>query len=233
MSRPFKIYRLQQIDSQIDWIKNRLAEIEQSLNISPEVLAAEEAVKQAELNHRQARQALQGAEDEVRKQRVKIEQSEASLYGGKIRNPKELKDLENEVASLKKYKLVLEDRQIEMMMIEEEASATYKSARAILEKTRADFDAVSAELRQEQAKILKDQRRHEEEHQAAAGAVEPEDLLIYNQLRKTRRGIAVSKVVDKACSACGSTLNSMLLSASHSPNSLNFCDTCGRILYLG
>jgi len=31
MSRPFKLYRLQQLDSQLDWIQNRLAEIEKLL----------------------------------------------------------------------------------------------------------------------------------------------------------------------------------------------------------
>jgi predicted nucleic acid-binding Zn-ribbon protein len=233
MSRPFKLYRLQQIDTQLDWIKNRLSEIEAGLQGSEALNSAQQAHRQADERLQQARKAQRRAEDEVRQQRIKIEQNEASLYGGKIRNPKELKDLENEVASLKKHLAVLEDRQLESMLMEEEAvDATHLTENAV-QKAQAAFDALCLELRHEQSKIVKDQARLEEERKAAAENVADEDLLVYNQLRKTRRGVAVSKIVDRACSACGSTLNSSLLSASHSPNALNLCDTCGRILYLG
>jgi len=233
MSRPFKLYRLQQIDSQLDWIKNRLAEIEAALRQDEQVRAAYDAAEQAEQNLQQARKALHRAEDDVRSQRIKIEQSEAALYGGKIHNPKELKDLESEVASLKRFLTVLEDRQLEAMLVEEEAASTQRVAAQALEKAQGDFELRGVGLIQEQQKIERDQARLEDERSAVSGGIEAEDMNVYTQLRKSRRGVAVAKVVDRACSACGSTLSAALLNAAHSPNQLNRCETCGRVLYIG
>jgi hypothetical protein len=233
MSRPFKLYRLQQIDSQLDWIHNRIQEIDHLLK---EDSALQEAIAHAELSDQalqKARKEMRRAEDEVRQQRLKIEQSESSLYGGKIRNPKELKDLENEVASLKRYLSVLEDRQLEAMLAEEEAAERQKQSAAELEVTRQKHSQRSNELMQERERILKDASRLEDERNAALTSISADDLALYTQLRKTRRGVAVAKVADRACSACGSTLNAALLSAAHSPNQINHCEVCGRILYLG
>jgi uncharacterized protein len=233
MSRPFKLYRLQQIDSQLDWIKNRLADIDTALREDEQVRTARVIAEKADQNLQQAQKALRRAEDEVRSQRIKIEQSEASLYGGKIHNPKELKDLENEVASLKRFLSVLEDRQLEAMLAEEEALNIQRQAGQAYKQAQSEFEVRGAELIQEQQKISRDQARLEAERSSATGVIEPEDLAIYMQLRKNRRGVAVAKVVDRACSACGSTLNAALLNAVHSPNQLNLCDACGRVLYIG
>jgi hypothetical protein len=233
MSRPFKLYRLQQIDTQLDWIHTRLLEIDTALQNDASLKQAGETARQSEQAHEAARKALRRIEDEVQQQRIKIEQNESSLYGGKIRNPKELKDLENEVAALKRYLSTLEDRQLDAMLVEEEAAANQKMAAGELEKTRLDFEQRWGELNFEQEKILRDQERLEGERRAAAGSILPEDMAQYVQLRKTRRGVAVAKVVDRACSACGSTLNAALLNAAHSPNQITLCDACGRVLYQG
>lgn len=233
MSRPFKLYRLQQIDSQLDWIHTRVLEIEAALQDDAALQQANEAARQSESQHEAACKALRRAEEEVSQQRLKIEQNEASLYGGKIRNPKELKDLENEVAALKRYLSVLEDRQFDAMLLEEERAAGLKQAQLELQQARANFEHRCSDLRREEGKILQDQERLDEERRAAIGSILSDDMALYVQLRKTRRGVAVAMVVDRACSACGSTLSAALLNAVHSPNQLTLCETCGRVLYKG
>ncbi|MBN1146807.1 MAG: hypothetical protein JXA78_06100 [Anaerolineales bacterium] len=233
MSRPFKLYRLQQIDSQLDWTTKRLQEIEAALKEDEALRLASAKAQQADEALQSARKALHSAEQEVRQQRVKIEQSEAALYGGKVRNPKELQDLENEVAALKRYLSTLEDRQLEVMLSEEEILSKHQIAARELEEERARFAQQSKELHEEKQKVLKEIARFQGERQAAASSVEIQDLEIYTRLRSQRHGIAVAKVTDKACSACGSTLNAVLLHAARSPNQINYCDTCGRILYVG
>jgi uncharacterized protein len=233
MSRPFKLYRLQQLDTQLDWIQTRLREIEAAMEDDATVKQASQVAQQGEQTHEAARKALHRIEDEVQQQRLKIEQNESSLYGGKIRNPKELKDLENEVGSLKRHLSTLEDRQLDAMLVEEEAAANRQLAARELEKTRLEFEHRWGDLNFEKEKILKDQERLEGERKAASGSILPEDMALYMQLRKTRRGVAVAMVVDRACSACGNTLSAALLNAAYSPNHLTLCDSCGRILYKG
>jgi predicted nucleic acid-binding Zn-ribbon protein len=233
MSQTFKLYRLQQLDSQLDRIHNRLRQIEAALNEDQAVKEAQENLDQASRQLEAQRKSLRKVEELVREQRLKIEQTESTLYSGKVRNPKELQDLQNETAALKRYRSTLEDRQLDVMIAVEEAEAGQQETQLALEKEQAQFEQKSAELTQEQENLKAELARLETEREAAARSIEAADLALYNQLRQQRRGIAVAKVSDNACSACGSTLSASLLHAARSPSQIVRCDACGRILYSG
>ena len=232
MSQPFKLFRLQQIDNQLDQMHARLREIAVLLQDDASLKSTKDETQKAEHQLTDMRKALRRAEDELQTLRIKIEQTESTLYGGKVRNPKELQDLQNEAIALKKYRSILEDRLLEAMFSEEEAAAEYNQALTRLEIEQARYNGFQIALHDEQAKINKDMVNSEEEKRVTANGIPIEDLNLYNQLRSTRRGIAVAKVTNKACSACGTTLNAALLDAARSPNQLTRCDNCGRILYV-
>ena len=232
MSQPFKLFRLQQIDSQIDKAKTRLLEIEIELQEDSELREANQCLEQAQQLMHETEKALRKAEADVLAQRIKIEQTEAALYGGKVRNPKELQDLQHETAALKRYQSTLEDRQLEIMLTMEETEAELRSAVSNQQTTELNYTNKNASLLKEQAALLRDIERDENERHAAIDGIPQMDLQLYQQIRQQRRGIAVAKVVDRTCSACGSLLNTGLLSAAHSPTQLTRCDTCGRILYV-
>jgi hypothetical protein len=232
MSQPFKLFRLQQIDNQIDKARARLREIEIELQENSELREANLRLEHARQQTQETEKKLHKAEADVLAQRIKIEQTEAALYSGKVRNPKELQDLQHESAALKRFHSTLEDRQIEIMLTLEEVEAEMQSSLSHQQNIQSKYTNKNASLLEEQAALLRDIEREENERRAAIEGIPPSDLQIYQQLRQQRRGIAVAKVVDRTCSACGSTLNTGLLSAAHSPNQLTRCDTCGRILYV-
>lgn len=232
MSQPFKLFRLQQIDNQIDKARARLREIEIELQEDSELREANQRLEHARQQMHETEKALRKAEADVSAQRIKIEETEAALYGGKIRNPKELQDLQHESAALKRFQSTLEDRQIEIMLTMEEVEAELQSSLSHQQNAQSNYTNKNASLLKEQAALLRDIEREENERRAAIEGIPSTDLQIYQQLRHQRRGIAVAKVVDRTCSACGSTLNTGLLSAAHSPSQLTRCDTCGRILYV-
>jgi uncharacterized protein len=233
MSQAFKLYRLQQLDSQLDRIHARLREIEIALTEAEELHQAEALAKQADAELQTARKALRKAEEAVKDQRIKIGTTEGALYGGKVRNPKELQDLQHESAALKRYLVVLEDRQLEAMMGEDEAAGMEQSALASLELVQAKHAAHQKELIDEQNRLLKELPTLEEERQAASSSIPAQDLALYESLRKQRRGLAVTLVKNKACNSCGSTLSATLLDATLTSGQLTRCDGCGRILYIG
>lgn len=233
MSSPFKLYRLQQTDNQIDRRDTRVAEIEVALKDDEVLKRGIRTVQSAEQELKELRKALQRAEDNVSGQRVKIEQSEVTLYGGKVKNPKELQDLQNEAAALKRYLGVLEDQLLEAMLAEEEAASQYDNAVHELEKKQSRYNQIQSDLSNEKVKLENELVRLQGERTATTGAIPEDDLILYQQLRVQRRGIAVAKVSNKACSACGSLLSATLLHSSRSPNQITRCDTCGRILYFG
>jgi predicted nucleic acid-binding Zn-ribbon protein len=233
MSRSFSLFRLQQIDSQIDRNRARLHEIEVALGENEALIQAQESVRKAAESLENERKSLRQAEENVRAQRVKIEQTESTLYGGKVRNPKELQDMQNEVAALKRYMGVLEDRQLEAMISVEDAEVAYASAASGLEEVTSQLAEKNSSLVSEREVLIKEVGRMESERSASSSSISPEDLAIYEKLRSQRRGVAVAKVTDQTCSACGSTLNASLLHAARSPSQIARCDVCGRILYGG
>jgi len=232
MNQSFRLYRLQQIDSQIDRAHTRLEEIRLALLDAHELQQAQEAARQAENGLNAGRKKLRQAEELVKEQRIKIETTEAALYGGKVRNPKELQDLQNESAALKRYLAVLEERQLEAMFVEEETGEAARSAKISLELVQARHNNRQVELKEELERQKSDIPRLEEERAAAAAAVPDHELSLYEALRKSRKGLAVSLVKNKACTACGTTLNAMLFDAALSSDQVNRCDGCGRILYV-
>lgn len=231
MSQPFKLFRLQQSDSQLDKSRTRLFEIEMALNDNESLRRAQRALDQSAANLEAARKDLRKAEDAVKAQRIKIEQSEHALYGGKVTNPKELQDLQLEVRSLKRYLEVLEDRQLNEMIAVEDAEEIHNSAVKELEDEKATSRDQNVLLVEEKNRLENDIRRLETEREATSSSIESDDLRLYEELRIQRNGIAVTKVSGRNCAACGSTLSAALLQAARSPTRITRCETCGRILY--
>jgi len=231
MSAALGLYRLQVVDSRMDEIRARLDEIRRTLENDEELRRAKDQVDKTEIAHKAALKMLKGAEEEVDKQKVKIVQSEASLYSGMVKNPKELQDLQNEVASLKRYLEVLEERLLEAMVEEEAEELTNQTALEALEKVRARLEDQNITFKTEQADLKKELERFESERQAALAPLEPRLLIIYENLRQERRGLAVAKVSDGACAACGTTLTPSQNQSARSTDQVFNCPTCGRILF--
>lgn len=206
-------------------------EIELALAHNEELQQAQDSVEKSAQNQKEAERLSRRSEQEVQAQRLKIEQVETTLYSGKVTNPKELQDLQNESISLKKYLTVLEDRQLEAMIALEEADERFQEDLAYLENVQDRFSEHHAMLIEERTSLLKFIERQEDERVAAANAIPEKDLQLYEQLRIQRGGVAVARVTDKACSACGTTLNAALLQAARSPSQITRCSTCNRILY--
>ncbi len=140
---------MQQIDARIDKIRSRLEEIETALSDNKVVRRAEAKTARTLKALEETRKTLKHAEQEVQAQRVKIEQNQAVLYGGKVRNPKELQDLQNEAEALKRYLSVLEDRQLEAMLQVDEAEGQHQNMLQHLKahKTKASFKTLNWWLR--------------------------------------------------------------------------------------
>lgn len=233
MSQSFKLYRLQQLDTQLDKALGRVQEIDKRLNDTAAMSMAQLKVDNTAARLEAARITLRSAEREVQGQQLKIEQTEATLYSGKVGNPKELQDMENEAAALKRYLDVLEERQLEAMLAEEEAQSKNQTELTNVEELTTKLSVEHGQLMDEKSNLQKSIRRITDERQATVNTIPDEDLKYYQQLRDKRRGIAVAKVTDTFCSACGSTLSTSLLYAARSPNKISCCEACGRILYAG
>ena len=231
MSAALGLYRLQQVDSQIDQIQLRLKAIQELLDNDLELKASIERVDTLEKKCREAERVLQQAETDVEKQRTKIEQTEASLYGGRVHNPKELQDLQKDVASLKRHFETLEERQLEAMLSLEGAEKELTSAQAAFERVKADRGDQARDLAKESDSLRRDRERLNSERKAVMGDLAAPLVGVYEHLRQQRRGIAVTTLSDGSCAACGTTLTASQQQSARSTSQLFNCPTCGRILY--
>ena len=233
MNQSSVLYRLQLIDSQLDHVKNRLHEVEVALNENTALINAQQMVTSANEDLSVELKKLHKAEEAVKDIKIKIEQTESTLYSGKVQNPKELQDLQNEAAALKRRITDLEDRQLESMLSSEDAENKVKSAINKMNDINSQIIEQNAQLSGEKTKLLNQIDRLEAERKAALAPIQNNDLILYEQLRKMRNGVAVVKVSAKACTACGTTLTAALIQSTQSPGLLVRCPNCGRILYPG
>lgn len=231
MSAALGLYRLQLVDSRMDEIRARLEEIRQTLEDDQEMRQAKKQVTETEAILKLARQSLTQTETEVGKQKIKIEQSEANLYSGNVKNPKELQDLQNEVAALKRHLETLEDRQLEAMLEEETAEQANQAALDRQERLRARLADQNKTLTVEQSELNKDLERLGAERGAALSPLDPNQLAVYDQLRQQKRGLAIAAVNEGACAACGTTLTPAQMQSARSAAQIYNCPTCGRILF--
>lgn len=233
MNPAFHLYRLQLIDTPIDQIEASLREIEILLSSDPAVNQAQVDAEEADKFIRQARANLKQIEFAVHEQQIKIGQSEVALYGGRIRNPKELQDLQKEIASLKKHLTVLEDQQLGAMMAVEDGETGEQSTQAALNQAKANFAERSAGLLGQKDLLERNLERLQTERKTALSLPSKETLQVYEQLRKRKSGIAVTTITDGSCSVCGTTIRPSELQAARAAQVLVFCSSCGRILYAG
>ena len=229
MSASLGLYRLQQVDRKIDRSRTQLETIRQTLENDVELRQAREHVETAQTSHFHSQLQLKNATAEAEAQKIKIEQAESNLYGGRVQNPKELQDLQKDIVSLKKYLITLEERELEAMVDAETTENDLQRAKTELIQARLGNEHKN--LLTDQTVILADLEQMTEEREAALGPIESSLLQIYESLRQQKRGTAVAEINDGACASCGTTLNAALQQSARSPKQLSNCPSCGRILF--
>lgn len=234
MTNPsFHLFQLQKIDTRIDALSKRLNEIERIRNDNSARMEIEKSLSSANSTHAQQKKNYDSIEEKVHAKKLKIEQSESSLYGGLVKNPKELQDLQTEIKLLKQSVSTLEDDQlqqlVEMETTELQITEVEKSLKEFNEKLELEFSSMFAE--EKDKKIEKEKLL--QERKAVLDQVNPEFLSTYLTLRKTKNGIAVAAIEDGSCSVCGSTLTPADCQTAKSQTNMATCSSCARILYAG
>ena len=233
MSRASALYRLQETDLESDRLKGRLEEIRITLDDSAEISQVRADLDAKESAVATILKAAKRAEIKVEDQRLKIQNTEQGLYGGSVKNPKELEDLQMESESLKRYLETLEDRYLEVMLEQDEAESAQAQSLASLELAEAGQVRLHAELVSERESIDERLANLEAEREVAFASVSEQDLDTYESLRTRLRGVAVVVLNGDSCGACGLTLSASSRQLVGSGSELIRCTQCGRILYGG
>jgi predicted nucleic acid-binding Zn-ribbon protein len=231
MSAALGLLRLQQVDSKIDQLEDKLEHIRVELENDVEVAGARQALEAADAARQEAERDRMAVEMQAHSQRSKLQQAESTLYGGSVRNPKELQDLQADVASLGRHLSALEDAELECMEKLEATETLYRAMHERLDQVLSRTQDDRGRLMDQQSDLLHSRGSLKAERAAAESAVDSQSLETYKSLRRTHRGIAVAEVSDNACGACGTALTAALQQSARHATEIVRCPSCGRVLY--
>jgi predicted nucleic acid-binding Zn-ribbon protein len=229
MSQITLLETLQTIDSEIQEKKARLTEVLALLQESAELQAARAADAQAATALRQAQGQQHNLELELQGLIEKRTRSRERLYSGTVKNSRELLDLQQEVESLARRQVVLEDNVLAAMLAAEEAQEQKEvSAGHLVQVTAAherQHELLSAERQQLVARLtalLAQRKQH-------TPRLEARLLTEYEEIRRKRRGLAVVALDQfNICGGCRMTVSGAVVKAAQEGEYV-LCGNCGRI----
>jgi predicted nucleic acid-binding Zn-ribbon protein len=227
-----QLYQLQTLDLERDARHRRLQQVIASLNEPEALRTAAAALTGAQAQVATARARRKDLELEVQTLDAKIANAEERLYSGRVRNPKELSDLQNDAASMRRHHTTLDDRLLEAMIALEDAEQVEGEARTKSTAVQAEWQTHQRALLEEKSRLAAEIAAMTEQRHQQMTAIEAKHVDAYQQLRRTYVGQAVARIEEGTCVTCGVELSDRLLvKASHSDD-LSFCGNCERILLI-
>ncbi len=230
MTTPAELHSLQETDLALDRAQARLAEIEMGLGESEEVAAARGLVEEKRSRVSELRSRQSDEEWAVDEPRTKATGVEKKLYGGSVRNPKELEDLQADLASLQGQVRKREDVLLATLVEMEEAQGELRAAEAELAAVEGAWRAGQEALETEKAGLEPEVERLHEMRKKQANGMDQAALGLYGLLRERRAGQAVAGVERGMCQGCRITLPMSLLQKARTGVGLVQCVSCERIL---
>lgn len=163
--------------------------------------------------------------------RAKIAADEEKLYGGRVSNPKELQDLDHEVAQDRRQLSPIEDRLLEILDESETASEQIRQLQSALEAATRSWEQEQEQARARLATAESTVRELQERRGIALKAIDPAFLPSYETLRR-QKGTAVARVSQRTCQSCRVTLTPVQEQRARQGNDLIACHSCSRILFV-
>jgi uncharacterized protein len=230
MSLISDLWKLQEIDSALDARRASLEDAEARLGESEQLLAARGRARELQESARRARTEQKDVELEADELRSKIAPLEAKLYGGTIRNPKELADLQADIDQLKRHLSSVEDRDLEALSALETTDSDLQVANAALKTLEAAAASEQRELAERIDRLRSEIETSSAERDEQAGHIDRATLKTYDHLRQAHQGRALAKLDRNLCLGCRISLPTSVVNKARAGNTLAHCPNCERIL---
>ncbi|RMF82292.1 MAG: hypothetical protein D6737_02440 [Chloroflexi bacterium] len=231
MTQIAMLYRLQEIDLKNIQVQKRLQEIDAALGDNAARKKAEEEFMLVQEELKPLQKQARNIEFEIEANAEKSRQTEERLYGGTVRNPKEMQDMQNEIAALKKRNAELDDRLLELMLAIEEVEERLAEKQAQLEQVSQASADEHRQLLEEREQLLLEIETLAAERTKVYENISAENRDIYDTMRKQKNNLPIALLNGSACSVCGVEQSSSILQEARRGQSFVKCNNCGRILY--
>jgi len=225
-----QLYQLQELDIEIDSDEQALKQVTNQLGESRAVLEAQAKLQSEQQHLEELKHQQRSAEWEIDDIATRIATAEETLFSGRVKNPKELASLQQEVEMFKARRGQLEEQALGIIDQVEQSEAAVAGISGELKTLTADWRRQQKQLADEMKKLKAALADLKQKWQLLSAEIEPETVEFYQQLRKGK-GTAVARVEQGICRGCRISLPTTDLQRARGTN-LVHCSSCGRILFL-
>jgi hypothetical protein len=225
------LLNLQQVDRQIQRAKKAQAGLDNGSTAAAESTAARSAYEAKNDGYHRASGELKDCELKLATLEQKLKVYEQKLYQGTVTNPKELANIEKEIAALGRQRSDLDGRILELMdevdqkktdaeLAHAEANAKDAGRQAAVEQFRAEYDRYNQEI----------ESLMRERADAQALVNDPPLLKRYDEIRAKSGGVGIVQITNQNCGGCNMTLPTAQIKAVKDAEEVQTCENCRRIL---
>ena len=232
MSELQQLYELQELDIQIDELKESLAATETELADDSVVAEARRRVAALESHAERLAANRRSLDRAIEDLQTRLGRTQERMYSGAITSVKEMEAAEDERASTEKDIAENEDRLLEVMVSLDEVDGTLEKGREVVrrldEQRAATVETLSIKVEELRSSLDELMLRRDD----MRDSIPPPSLHRYDTLRSNRGGTAIAKVERGLCSACRMALSTSEHQRIRSTDTPMQCGSCHRILYL-
>ena len=225
-----QLYKLQQVDLELQRKQQELNEVENRLRDNKALVAAESELASQKAQLQEVSKKQKGCEWELEDLQEKVRQLNNKLYSGKTTNPKELVNLEKEVEGLKSQIRLKEDALLGLMSQVEEMEAEVKTTTEEVGRLKREWEQTQETLRPKKSEVDTVLAKLKEERNGLAQQIDSKVLSAYERLRLAS-GQAVVKVERGKCQGCHITVPTSQWQKAKAGDLIQ-CNSCSRILYV-
>tara|TARA_Y100000589_G_scaffold119849_2_gene114163 strand:- start:149 stop:847 length:699 start_codon:yes stop_codon:yes gene_type:complete len=230
-----------------------LPEIEQLLIIQDrdqKITKLNSDIERLPLEEQQAKQRLKSviesvnsAESEIKSNEVEISKIELDIDTRKdsitklknqqleTKKNEEFAAMEHSITNYQDEISQLEDSQLELMEKGEELNNSLEEANDIHAKEQKVVDAELAIIKERKIQFSKKIEELKSDREKIASNIDNDLLDQYNRIFKSKKGVAVSELVNDICSGCHMKVTPTTAGMVRAEKVVSTCDQCGRILY--
>ncbi|MEZ4512849.1 MAG: hypothetical protein R3C62_13340 [Chloroflexota bacterium] len=229
MSQIQQLYRLQQIDTEIRQKKQRLAEVLRAQKETEALLAAREREKTAVSTLKKWQGTHSNLNLELGSLNSKAKSAENRLYSGNVKNPKELTDLQDQIAAMGRQRSGLEEQMLEAMIMVEDAEAEAQAATTARSSEEAQWQQAQADYKEEQNTLALRLHHLLGARPKQVEQIDPKLLQDYERIGQRNGGEAVALLKLNMCQGCRITVSANKVKEVVE-GKVTHCGGCGRIL---
>jgi uncharacterized protein len=229
VSRASALLSLQEIDDRLSTLASDIAATEASIRGDPELdrLRAAEATAQEE--HRTRGAGARLAELDAASLQTRIRELDRRLYGGTVRNPAELMEMQRELETLRARLSTAEDDALEQMEQVDQSLAHLQDVSAQVAVRESQRHESMEPLRAHLASLTAERDVLNAERDALRAETDPSDLSLYARIAVHRRP-AVTGLAGDFCAGCHMPVSNEERRAVRTGTGLTQCANCDRIL---